>query len=58
MKEKEMYLSIKIRSDITTAGSEVFTPVFVKTIFTDMTPCSPLKVSRRFEGTYLLHLQL
>jgi hypothetical protein len=26
-------------------------------IFWDMTPCSPLKVNRRFGGTYLFHLQ-
>jgi hypothetical protein len=26
------------------------------TIFWDITPCSPLKVNRRFEGTYRLHL--
>jgi hypothetical protein len=27
------------------------------TIFRDITPCSPLKVNPRFEGTYRLHLQ-
>jgi hypothetical protein len=27
------------------------------TIFWDITPCSPLKVNRRFGGTYRLHLQ-
>jgi hypothetical protein len=27
------------------------------TIFWDITPCSPLKVNRRFGGTYCLHLQ-
>jgi hypothetical protein len=27
------------------------------TIFWDRTPCSPLKVNRRFEGTYRLHCQ-
>jgi hypothetical protein len=27
------------------------------TIFWDMTPCSPLKVNRRFGGSYSLHLQ-
>jgi hypothetical protein len=26
-------------------------------IFWDITPCSPLKVNRRFGGTYRLHLQ-
>jgi hypothetical protein len=39
-------------------------PTFMKsitrlksTIFWDITPCSPLKVNRRFGGTYSLHLQ-
>jgi hypothetical protein len=27
------------------------------TIFWDITPCSPLKVNRRFGGTYRIHLQ-
>jgi hypothetical protein len=27
------------------------------TIFSEITPCSPLKVNRRFGGTYRLHLQ-
>jgi hypothetical protein len=27
------------------------------TVFWDMTPCSPLKVNRRFGGTYRLHFQ-
>jgi hypothetical protein len=31
--------------------------VIKSTIFWDITPCSPLKVSRRFGGTYHLHLQ-
>jgi hypothetical protein len=31
---------------------------FIKSItFSDITPCSPLKVNRRFGGTYCLHLQ-
>jgi hypothetical protein len=30
---------------------------FKCTIFWDITPCSPLKVNRRFGGTYRLHLQ-
>jgi hypothetical protein len=39
-------------------GFEVFTTVVMKsTIFWDITPCSPLKVYRRFGGTYRLHLQ-
>jgi hypothetical protein len=28
-----------------------------RVVFSDVTPCSPLKVSRRFEGTWHLHLQ-
>jgi hypothetical protein len=28
-----------------------------KSVLCDMTSCSPLKVNRRFEGTYRLHLQ-
>jgi hypothetical protein len=36
----------------------VLTAVVTKaTIFWDITPCSPLKVNRRFGGTYRLHLQ-
>jgi hypothetical protein len=37
---------------------EVLTGVVMKsTIFWDITPCSPLKVNRRFGGTCRLHLQ-
>jgi hypothetical protein len=37
---------------------EVLTAVVMKsTIFWDITPCSPLKVNRRFGGMYRLHLQ-
>jgi hypothetical protein len=37
---------------------EVLTAVVMKSIiFCDITPCSPLKVNRRFGGTYRLHLQ-
>jgi hypothetical protein len=39
-------------------GFDVLTAVVMKsTIFLDITPCSPLKVNRRFAGTYRLHLQ-
>jgi hypothetical protein len=39
-------------------GLEVLTTVVTKgTIFWDTTPCSPLKVNRRFGGTHRLHLQ-
>jgi hypothetical protein len=39
-------------------GIEVLTAVVMKsTIFWDITPCSLLKVNRRFGGTYRLHLQ-
>jgi hypothetical protein len=38
-------------------GSEVPTAVVMKSaVFWDITPCSPLKVNRRFGGTYRLHL--
>jgi hypothetical protein len=37
---------------------EVLKAVVMKnTIFRDITPCIPLKVNRRFGGTYRLHLQ-
>jgi hypothetical protein len=37
---------------------EVLTAVVVNnTIFWDITPCSPLRVDRRFGGTYRLHVQ-
>jgi hypothetical protein len=37
---------------------EVLTPVVIKNSnFWDITPCSPSKVDRRFEGTCLLQLQ-
>jgi hypothetical protein len=39
-------------------GFEVLTAVAVKsTLFWDVTPCSPLKVSRRFGVTHHFHLQ-
>jgi hypothetical protein len=39
-------------------GIEVLTAVVMKsTIFWDITPCSPLKVNRRFGGKYRLNLQ-
>jgi hypothetical protein len=43
---------------ITKAGTKIRTTVVIKqSIFWDITPCSPLKVNRRFGGVYLLHLQ-
>jgi hypothetical protein len=37
---------------------EVLTAVVMKsTIFWDITPCSPLRVNRRFGGTYCLRFQ-
>jgi hypothetical protein len=40
-------------------GFEVFTAVVLKSIFFwDMTPCSALSGTRRFGGTYRLHLPL
>jgi hypothetical protein len=39
-------------------GFEVLTAMVIKyIIFWDITLCSPLKVNRRYEGTYCLHLQ-
>jgi hypothetical protein len=39
-------------------GFEVLTAVVMKSpIFWDITPCSPLQLNRRFEGTCRLHLQ-
>jgi hypothetical protein len=39
-------------------GFEVLTAVVMKSIiFWNITPCSPLRVNRRFGGTYRLHLQ-
>jgi hypothetical protein len=39
-------------------GFEVLTTVVMKTaVFWDITPCSPLKVNRRFGETNRLHLQ-
>jgi hypothetical protein len=32
-------------------------PRVISSIFWDITPCSPLKVNRRFGGTFRLHLQ-
>jgi hypothetical protein len=43
---------------IISVGFEVFTAVVLKSIFFwDMTPCSALSATRRFGGTYRLHLQ-
>jgi hypothetical protein len=39
-------------------GLEVLIPVVMKSYpFWDITPCSPLKVNRRFGGIYRLHFQ-
>jgi hypothetical protein len=39
-------------------GSEILIgPVIESTIFWDITPCSPVKISQRFGGTYRLHLR-
>jgi hypothetical protein len=46
------------RLDIRYVGFEISTAVVMKSvIFWDMTPCSPLSCTRRFGGTYRLHLQ-
>jgi hypothetical protein len=40
------------------AGFEVLTAMIMKSaIFWDITPCSPLKLNRRFGGKFRLHLQ-
>jgi hypothetical protein len=37
---------------------EILTAVAIKSsIFWDIAPCSPLKINRRFGGTYHLHIQ-
>jgi hypothetical protein len=47
-----------ISYDISLVGFQILTAVFMKSsIFWDITPCTPLKVNRRFGGTYRLHLQ-
>jgi hypothetical protein len=39
--------------------SEVLTAMVMKSsIFWDITPCSPLKINRSFEGKCRLHLQI
>jgi hypothetical protein len=39
-------------------GFDVLTDVVMNiTMFWDVTPCSQLKIKRRFEGMYRLHLQ-
>jgi hypothetical protein len=53
-KQISRYLSSKSNQ----VGFEVFTAVVMNSIiFWDMTPCSPLSCTRRFRGTYRLHLQ-
>jgi hypothetical protein len=48
---------ISLFNDIV-AGFEVLTTVVMENIiFWDITPCSPLKVSRHFGGKYHLHLR-
>jgi hypothetical protein len=50
--------SIGRRATVIYVGFEVFTAVVLKSIFFwDMTPCSALSGTRRFGGTYRLHLQ-
>jgi hypothetical protein len=40
------------------SGYEILTAVVMKgSVLWDITPCTPLKVNRRFEGTCRLHLQ-
>jgi hypothetical protein len=38
-------------------GFEVLTAVIIKSLLWDIAPCGPLKINRRFRGTYRLYLQ-
>jgi hypothetical protein len=52
---EEFYLP---RHNAVYVGFDIFTDLVMKrTIFWDVTPCSPLSVNRRFGGTYRFHLQ-
>jgi hypothetical protein len=52
---KNVYLQQLIETYV---GFEFLTAVGMKSsIFWDITPCNPMKVNRRFEGTCRLHLQ-
>jgi hypothetical protein len=47
-----------LKTNYRNIGFEVFTAVVLKSIFFwDMTPCSLQSCTRRFRGTYRLHLQ-
>jgi hypothetical protein len=47
-----------VKAGLSFAGFEILTVVVMKNnIFWDTTSCSPLKITRRFRGTYRLHLQ-
>jgi hypothetical protein len=51
--KKEKYC----RNKLIPVGFEVLAAVIMKcAIFWDITQCTPLKVSRRFGGTYHLHI--
>jgi hypothetical protein len=51
-------LSFLVSIKTTLVGFEVLTLVVMKSsVFWNITPYSPLKVSRRFGGTYRFHLQ-
>jgi hypothetical protein len=53
-----LYTNRTIRCCVVCVGFEVLTAVVMKSSnFWDITPCSPLKVNRRFGGTCLLHVQ-
>jgi hypothetical protein len=45
------------RPNIDRKGFEVLTAVVMNIIFWNITPCSPLKVNRRFGGIYRLNLR-
>jgi hypothetical protein len=44
-------------NSVDSIGFEVLTAVVRSSIYWNITPCSPLKVNRRFGETYRLHLQ-
>jgi hypothetical protein len=50
--------TIREESVLAYVGSEVLTAVVMRSsIFWHITPCSPLKINRRFEGICVFHLQ-
>jgi hypothetical protein len=53
-----MFIVIQLRDVCHFVLDKIVTAVVMKSsIFWDITSCSPVKVNRRFGGTYRLHLQ-